>query len=167
MRGQKSLQGAARGDLASSRLRVTSIDMTAYGRSTGPPPMADPCNFAKEQQTQFIPKLIPTPCAPTYPTAMTTMSSDWNDLAAVVDHLRALRRVEKVSLVAWSQGGPRTGGYVARNPDKVARLVVLAPAYNRAMPLEAPDPLPASNGPMTGAVASGFQGELGSSGRLS
>ena len=34
-------------------------------------------------------------------------------------------------------------------PAKVARLVVLAPAYNRAGPLEAPNPLPASNGPMT------------------
>ena len=77
------------------------------------------------------------------------MGSDWNDIGAVVDYLRALRRVDRVSLVAWSQGGPRAGGYAARNPAKVARLVVLAPAYNRAGPLEAPTPLPASNGSMT------------------
>jgi pimeloyl-ACP methyl ester carboxylesterase len=62
------------------------------------------------------------------------MDSDWNDLGAVVDHLRALRGVEKVSLVGWSQGGTRTAGYVARHPQKVARLVVLAPAYQRKMP---------------------------------
>jgi hypothetical protein len=36
------------------------------------------------------------------------------------------------------QGGPRTVGYTARNPGKVARLVVLAPAYNRAAPLSGP-----------------------------
>ena len=76
------------------------------------------------------------------------MGSDWNDIGTVVDHLRALRGVDKVSLVAWSQGGPRAGGYTARNPDKVARLVVLAHAYNRAGALEAPNPLPTGNSPM-------------------
>jgi len=30
------------------------------------------------------------------------------------------------------------------NPEKVARLVMLAPAYNRTGPTEAPIPLPAS-----------------------
>src|SRR2546427_9208737 len=77
------------------------------------------------------------------------MESDWNDIGTVVDHLRALRRVDKVSIVGWSQGGPRGGGYAARNPAKVARLVMLAPAYTRASPPEAPNPLPPSSGPMT------------------
>jgi pimeloyl-ACP methyl ester carboxylesterase len=49
--------------------------------------------------------------------------------------------VEKVSLVAWSLGGPRAGGYAARHPEKVHRLVVLAPAYNRETPAD-PPPLP-------------------------
>jgi pimeloyl-ACP methyl ester carboxylesterase len=70
--------------------------------------------------------------------------------------VRALRRVDRVSLVAWSQGGPRAGGYAARNPTKVGRLVVLAPAYNRASPLEAPDSLPASAGPMTAQSLADF-----------
>src|SRR5689334_23081471 len=117
--------------LARAGFDVFSMDMTGYGRSTRPIPMNDPCNFPKEQQAQFVPKTIPAPCAPSYPTPITTMSSDWNDIAGVVDHLRTLRGVDKVSLVGWSQGGPRTGGYTARNPDKVARLVVLAPAYSR------------------------------------
>jgi pimeloyl-ACP methyl ester carboxylesterase len=134
--------------LANAGFDVFSMDMTGYGRSTRPPSMNDPCNLSKQQQAQFVPALIPAPCSPSRPTAITTMGSDWNDIGAVVDHLRALRGVDKVSLVAWSQGGPRAGGYSARNPEKVARLVVLAPAYNRGGALEAPNPLPSGNAPM-------------------
>jgi pimeloyl-ACP methyl ester carboxylesterase len=128
--------------LAKAGFDVFSMDMTGYGRSTRPPAMSDPCNLSKEQQARFIPQLIAAPCAPSRPSAISTMGSDWNDIGAVVDHLRTLRGVDKVSLVAWSQGGPRAGGYTARNPDKVAKLVVLAPAYNRVGPLDAPNPLP-------------------------
>jgi pimeloyl-ACP methyl ester carboxylesterase len=142
--------------LAKAGFDVFSIDMTGYGRSTRPPAMNDPCNFSKEQQAQFVPNLIPAPCPPSHPTPITTMGSDWSDIGAVVDYLRALRRVDKVSLVAWSQGGPRAGGYAARNPAKVLRLVVLAPAYNRAGPLEAQNPLPASNGSMTAQSQADF-----------
>jgi pimeloyl-ACP methyl ester carboxylesterase len=71
-------------------------------------------------------------CSPTYGQQMTTIASDWNDIAGVVDYLRALRGATKVSMLAWSLGGPRAGGYAAQNPDKVARLVLLAPAYNRS-----------------------------------
>jgi pimeloyl-ACP methyl ester carboxylesterase len=134
--------------LANAGFDVFSMDTTGYGRSTRPPAMNDPCNLSKEQQLQFVPQLIAAPCAATHHAPMTTMGSDWNDIGAVVDHLRALRGVDKVSLVAWSQGGPRAGGYAARNPDKVARLVVLAPAYNRSGPLEAPNPLPSGNASM-------------------
>ena len=143
--------------LARGGFDVFSMDMTGYGRSTRPIPMNDPCNFPKEQQAQFVPKTIPAPCAPSHPTPITTMSSDWNDIAGVVDHLRTLRGVDKVSLVGWSQGGPRTGGYTARNPDKVARLVVLAPAYSRDGPLDAPKPLPSRDGSMTAQSASDFK----------
>ena len=59
--------------------------------------------------------------------AMTTIASDWADVGAAVDYIRALRGVERVSLVAWSLGGPRSGGYAAKNPQKVHRLVLLAP----------------------------------------
>ena len=64
--------------------------------------------------------------------------------------------MDKVSLVGWSQGGPRTGGYAARNPAKVARLVVLAPAYARAGPLDAPNPLPPGDGSMTAQSRADF-----------
>ncbi len=61
---------------------------------------------------------------------LTTIASDWDDLDAVVDYIRTLRDVPRVSLVGWSLGGPRAGGYASRNPAKVAKLVLLAPAYN-------------------------------------
>jgi len=142
--------------LAQAGFDVFSMDMTGYGRSTRPPAMNDPCNFSKAQQAQFVPNLIPAPCAPSHPSPITTMDSDWNDIGTVVDHLRALRRVDKVSIVGWSQGGPRGGGYAARNPAKVARLVMLAPAYTRASPLEAPSSLPSSSGPMTSQSQADF-----------
>jgi pimeloyl-ACP methyl ester carboxylesterase len=144
--------------LARAGFNVFSMDMTGYGRSTRPPAMNDPCNFSKAQQVQFIPSLIPAPCGPSHPSPITTMDSDWNDIGTVVDHLRALRRVDKVSIVGWSQGAPRGGGYAARNPAKVARLVMLAPAYTRASPLAAPNPLPPSSGPMTAQSQADFKG---------
>lgn len=49
--------------LAKAGFDVFSMDMTGYGRSTRPPAMNDPCNFSKEQQAQFVPNLIPAPCA--------------------------------------------------------------------------------------------------------
>jgi len=143
--------------LARAGFDVFAMDMTGYGRSTRPSAMNDPCNFSKAQQAQFVPNLIPAPCAPSHPSPITTMDSDWNDIGTVVDHLRALRRVDKVSLVGWSQGAPRGAGYAARNPAKVARLVMLAPAYTRASPPEAPNPLPPSSGPMTAQSQADFK----------
>ena len=55
--------------LAKAGFDVFSMDMTGYGRSTRPPAMNDPCNFSKEQQAQFVPNLIPAPCAPSHPDA--------------------------------------------------------------------------------------------------
>ena len=132
--------------LARAGFDVFAMDTTGYGRSTRPAPMNDPCNLAREQQTAFVPSLIPAPCSPSYPRQLTTIASDWNDIAAVVDHIRALRGVDRVSLLAWSLGGPRAGGYAAQHPEKVKALVLLAPAYNRAGRAELPEKVP-SDGP--------------------
>ena len=78
--------------LAKAGFDVFSMDMTGYGRSTRPAAMNDPCNFSKEQQGQFVPKLIPAPCAPSHPTPITTMGSDWDDVGAVIDHLKSATR---------------------------------------------------------------------------
>jgi pimeloyl-ACP methyl ester carboxylesterase len=128
--------------LARAGFDVFAMDTTGYGRSTRPAPMNDPCNLTRDQQNIFIPSLIPAPCTPTYPHQVTTIASDWNDIGAVVDQVRALRHVEKLNLIAWSLGGPRAGGYAALHPEKVRTLVLLAPAYNREGRAEAPDKLP-------------------------
>ena len=131
--------------LARAGYDVFSMDMTGYGRSTRPLAMNDPCNLAAEQQKSIFGAV----CAPSYGRQMTTLASDWNDIGAVVDYLRSLKRVEKVSLIGWSLGGPRAGGYAAHHPDKVNKLVLLAPAYRRGAPAAAPTQVPA-NGPAFG-----------------
>jgi pimeloyl-ACP methyl ester carboxylesterase len=129
--------------LAGAGFDVFSVDLTGYGRSARPAPMNDPCNFAENRQAAFVPGLLAEPCPPSYPYALTTVASDWAEIGAVIDYIRALRRVDRVSLVAWSLGGPRAAGYAARHPDRVHRLVLLAPAYNRASPSDPPSVLPA------------------------
>jgi pimeloyl-ACP methyl ester carboxylesterase len=122
------------GYLARAGFDVFAMDMTGYGRSTRPWPMNDPCNLAAAT------------CPPSYPHQLTTIASDWNDIGAVVDHLCTLRHVDKVSLIGWSQGGPRAAGYAAQHQDKVLKLVLLAPAYGRNSSPNPPAQLPA-NGP--------------------
>lgn len=128
--------------LARNGYDVFSMDMTGYGRSTRPLLMNDPCNLTKEQQALYIPQLLAKTCEATAPGQGTTIASDWNDIDAVVDHIRKLRGVDKLNLLGWSQGGPRSGGYTAQHPEKVAKLVVLAPAYGRTSAAAAPAKMP-------------------------
>jgi pimeloyl-ACP methyl ester carboxylesterase len=130
--------------LAHAGFDVFSMDTTGYGRSTRPAAMNDPCNLTAAQQALYVPSLISAPCAASYARQMTTLGSDWNDIDAVVNHVRALRHVDKLNLLAWSLGGPRSAGYAAQHPDKVAKLVLLAPAYNRAAKADAPEQVPAN-----------------------
>jgi len=134
--------------LANAGFDVFAMDMTGYGRSSRPLAMNDPCNLAREQQATLVPALLPAPCPPSYPHQMTTIASDWNDLSAVVDYIRALRHVDRVSLVAWSLGGPRAGGFATQHPEKIYRLVFLAPAYSRSALANPPEELPATGAAM-------------------
>jgi pimeloyl-ACP methyl ester carboxylesterase len=151
--------------LAQAGFDVFAMDVTGYGRSTRPLPMNDPCNLSKKQQADFVPILLPTPCAPSYAQQMTTIASDWNDIAAVVNYIRALRHVEKLNLIAWSMGGPRTAGYTAKNPDKVQKLVLLAPGYVRMMsgtpPARVPADGPAMNTQSHEDFVAGWKGQVG------
>lgn len=129
--------------LAESGFDTFAMDTTGYGRSTRPYPMNDACNLSESQRQEFVPDLISANCQPSYGYAATTIESDWDDIDAVVDYIRDLRGVDRVHMVAWSLGGPRAGGYAARHPEKVGRLVLLAPAYSRNRPDAAPDlPVP-------------------------
>jgi pimeloyl-ACP methyl ester carboxylesterase len=90
-----------------------------------------------------VPAFLSAPCPASYSRNVTTIASDWNDIDGVVDYIRTLRHVDRVSMVAWSLGGPRAGGYAARHPEKVQKLVLLAPAYARMSSTEPPAVVPA------------------------
>jgi pimeloyl-ACP methyl ester carboxylesterase len=135
--------------LAASGFDVFAMDLTGYGLSPRPM-MDDPCNTAtSEQQANLIPNRLSQPCSPAYPFQLTTIQSDWDEIDRVVDYLRRVRNVDKVSLVAWSRGGPRAGGYAARHPEKVERLFLYAPAYLRLSSSAPPSALPLPGVPST------------------
>jgi pimeloyl-ACP methyl ester carboxylesterase len=129
--------------LARAGFDVFAMDMTGYGRSARPAAMNDPCNLSSEQQLSLAPGSHVEACAPSYDRQMTTIVSDWNDLGATVDHILALRHVSQLSLVSWSLGGARAAGYAAQHPDKVERLLLLAPGYNRNASATPPAQVPA------------------------
>jgi pimeloyl-ACP methyl ester carboxylesterase len=88
-----------------------TLDYEGYGRSTRQPTMEFPEAF---------------PDAP--PPTLTEVDVD--DLGRAIDYVRNLRGVEKVHLLGWSLAASRTAPiYTIQNPDKVARLVLFAPAY--------------------------------------
>ena len=113
--------------LAEAGLDTFSMDTTGYGPSTRPPAMDDPCNLRPAQQAE-----LGESCPPTYERQLTTIASDWDDVAAVVEYVRTLRHVDKINLVGWSLGGLRAGGFAAAHPDLVDSLVLLAPAVYAA-----------------------------------
>ncbi len=122
--------------LAAEGYDTFAVDVTGYGRSTRPHAMNDPCNLSAEDQQEIGMKL--DPCKPSYRFRLTTIASHWADIDRAVDYIRELRQVSKVSLISWSSGGPRAGGYAAQHSDKIDRLVFLAPSYIRSLPSDPP-----------------------------
>jgi len=140
--------------LAAAGFDVFSVDMSGYGRTTRPAPMNDPCNLSAADRGE----LAPAGCEPSHGYATTTIASDWADITAAVDYIRELRRVERVSMVAWSLGGPRAGGWAAQHPQRVHRLVLLAPAYRRTSPSLPPAVVPAEGAALTKQSHADFVG---------
>ena len=133
--------------LAREGFDVFAMDMTGYGRS-GRPMMDDPCNLVPAQQKALISKTLPEPCPPRYPYELVNSDSETADINAVVDFIRRLRGVDKVSLLGWSGGGIRTGTFAVRHPEKVDRYVIWASSnYSRNNPDAAPA-LPKPGAPM-------------------
>ena len=135
------------GHLAEAGFDTFAMDHTGYGRSPRPK-MDDACNMSEADQAIVTPHPLAAPCEPSYPFGSTTVQSDWDEIDTVVDYIRELRGVERVSLVGWSAGGRRTGGYAARHPEKVDKLFLFAPGYSPDGPSEAPGKLPAPGVPM-------------------
>ena len=132
--------------LADAGFDTFAMDHTGFGYSPRPA-MDNPCNLDRDNQKIVMPNPLSAHCEPTYGYTLNNSQSDWDEIDTVVDYIRELRGVERVSLVGWSRGGPRTAGYAARHPDKVDRLVLLAPAYTPDGPAEAPR-LPEAGFPM-------------------
>ncbi len=89
---------------------VYLMDVRGYGRSTRPPEMDAP----------------PEQNAPIADTETAV-----RDISAVVDHILARRKLQKVELIGWSWGTSTMATYTAGNNDKVVRLVLYAPIWHR------------------------------------
>jgi len=92
-----------------------TLDLEGFGQSTRPPVMDNPTAF-------------PDSKAPIH------ADVSLRDVERVVDFITALRGVEQVHLLGWSQGAtveaPR---YAIEHPDKVARLVLFGVSYDNSM----------------------------------
>lgn len=95
-----------------------TLDYEGYGRST-------------RQPTMDFPEAFPNAKAPTH------TEVDVDDLARVVEFVRSLRGVDKVHLLGWSLAASRTAPiYTIQHSERVAKLVLFAPAYRNLGLLE-------------------------------
>jgi len=132
--------------LARAGFDVFALTQTGYGASPKPK-MDDPCNVDAAFQDQLIPKVLKARCAPRYPHKLISSRTEWDEIETAMDYIMGLRQVEKISLVGWSTGAPRAGGIAALHPDKVDRMVLLAPSpfFPADVP---PDPMPEPGAPV-------------------
>lgn len=125
------------GFLADAGFDTFAMDHSGYGYSPRPT-MDNPCNMDAANRAILKATVLPTDCTPVYQHTLNNSDSDWDEINSVVDYIRELRGVDKVSLIGWSRGGPRIGGYAARYPEKVDKLIFYAPAYQANEGAQAP-----------------------------
>lgn len=128
--------------LAQAGFDVFAMSHTGYGPSPRPL-MDDPCNVDKEFQPLLIPHVLKDLAPPRYPYKLVSSRSEWDELETVVRYIKELRKVDRVSLVGWSTGAPRAGGFAALHPDEVDKLVLFGPSpyfSNDALPAQMPEP---------------------------
>jgi len=115
--------------LAAVGFDVYAVDLAGYGKSSRIH-MDDPRNVRAEHKPLI--GQHEGPAAFPYPTVSTL--AEWNEVDAAVEFVRRQTGAARVNLIGWSRGGLRVGGYAALHPEKVARVVMLAPLYGRNSP---------------------------------
>ena len=128
--------------LARAGFDVFAMSHTGYGPSPRPL-MDDPCNVEREFQAELVPHVLEDRAPPRYPYKLVSSRTEWDELETVVRYIRELRGVQKISLVGWSTGAPRAGGFAALHPDEVDKLVLFGPAPyfpREEPPRELPEP---------------------------
>ncbi len=120
--------------LARAGFNVYAMDQSGYGGSPRPM-MDDACNLDPKEQKMVMGRPLKATCLATYLNQFNTIRDDWAEIDAVVDHLRRVNSVDRISIIGWSAGGPRVGGYVALHPQKVERVMLYAPSPTIAGPL--------------------------------
>lgn len=113
--------------LARAGFDVFTMSHTGYGPSPRPL-MDDPCNVDSEFQHLLVPRVLKELSPPRYPYKLVSSRSEWDELETVIRHIRTLRGVERISLIGWSTGAPRAGGFAALHPEQVDKLVLYGPA---------------------------------------
>jgi pimeloyl-ACP methyl ester carboxylesterase len=152
--------------LARAGFDVFAMDFTGYGLSPRPM-MENPCNAPPIDQNLLIPNPLPTSCdklpladprkQAIYPKTLTNMQSDWDEMDTVMNYVRRLRGAARVNLLGWSRAGVRVGGYTARHPEKVEKIFLYDPRYNRLDP-SLPPTLPEPGVPMRVQPVTDFSG---------
>src|SRR5437879_2026181 len=92
---------------------VYCLDIRGYGRSTRPPAM--------NEKPEAHPPVARTPYAV-------------KDITAVLNHILARRKLERINLLGWSWGCALMAITTVQNPGKVARLMLHAPSWIRTQP---------------------------------
>ena len=89
---------------------VYLVDVRGYGGSTRPAAMSEP---------------------PDRNPPVATLGEAVSDIDAAVDFIRQRRQVDRISLIGWSWGTVVMGRYAATHGEKVDRLVLYSPVWQR------------------------------------
>src|SRR5262245_28408418 len=104
--------------LARAGYDVFAMTHTAYG-SSPKPMMDDPCNVDVAHQHHLIPHVLKERTAPRYEYKLVSSRTEHDEVETVVKFIMDLRKVDRISMIGWSTGTPRAGGFAAMHPDKV------------------------------------------------